>query len=78
MFREEFSVVSFFVVLEPCNCDRTSLRSKRFQSRYCAKVKAGAEKKVEGGGGGEKMKRLPGKAHDSGKRPLIFHGSVHL
>ena len=30
-----------------------SLRSKRFQSSYCAKVRAGAKKKkVEGGGGG--------------------------
>ena len=37
----------------------TSLRSKRFQSSYCAKVRAGAKKKVEGGGGGEKRKRLP-------------------
>ena len=37
-----------------------SLRSKRFQSSYCAKVRAGAKKKkVEGGGGGEKRKRLP-------------------
>ena len=38
----------------------SSLRSKRFQSSYCAKVSAGAKKKkVEGGGGGEKRKRLP-------------------
>ena len=37
-----------------------SLRSKRFQSSYCAEVRAGAKKKkVEGGGGGEKRKRLP-------------------
>ena len=37
-----------------------SLRSKRFQSSYGAKVRAGAKKKrVEGGGGGEKRKRLP-------------------
>ena len=36
-----------------------SLRSKRFQSSYCAKVRAGVKKKVEGGGGGEKRKRLP-------------------
>ena len=36
-----------------------SLRSKRFQSSYCAKVRAEAKKKVEGGGGGEKRKRLP-------------------
>ena len=38
----------------------TSLRSKRFQSSYCAKVRAEAKKKkVEGGGGEEKRKRLP-------------------
>ena len=36
-----------------------SLRSKRFQSSYCAKVKSGSKKKVEGGGGEEKRKRLP-------------------
>ena len=37
-----------------------SLRSKRFQSSYCANVRAEAKKKkVEGGGGGEKRKRLP-------------------
>ena len=37
-----------------------SLRSKRFQSSYGAKVREGAKKKrVEGGGGGEKRKRLP-------------------
>ena len=36
-----------------------SLHSKRFQSSYCAKVRAEAKKKVEGGGGGEKRKRLP-------------------
>ena len=33
-----------------------SLRSKRFQSSYRAKVRAEAKKKVEGGGGGEKRK----------------------
>ena len=33
---------------------QTSLRIKRFQSSYCAQVRAGAKKKkVEGGGGGE-------------------------
>ena len=38
----------------------SSLRSKRFPSSYCAKVRAEAKKKkVEGGGGGEKRKRLP-------------------
>ena len=31
--------------------------------------------KDEGGGGEETLARKP---HDSGKRPLIFHGSVHL
>ena len=38
-----------------------SLRSKCFQSSYCATVRAGAKKKkkVEGGGGGEKRKRFP-------------------
>ena len=37
------------------------------------------DKKVEGGEGGEKRKRLHAcKPHDSGKRPLIFYGSVHL
>ena len=33
-----------------------SLRSKRFKSSYCAKVRAEAKKKVEGGGAGEKRK----------------------
>ena len=32
-----------------------NLRSKRFQSSYCAKVRAEAKKKVEGGGGGETL-----------------------
>ena len=37
-----------------------SLRSKRFQSTYCTKVRAGAKKKkVEGGGEGEKRQRFP-------------------
>ena len=35
-----------------------SLRSKRFQSSYSAKVGAGAKKKTEGGRGGKKRKRL--------------------
>ena len=35
-------------------CYRNSLGSKRFQSSYCAKVRAEAKKTVEGGGGGEK------------------------
>ena len=38
---------------------QSSLRSKRFQSSYCAKVGAEAKKKVEGGGGGEKRKPSP-------------------
>ena len=33
---------------------KISLRSKRFQSSYCTKVRAEAKKKVEGGGGEEK------------------------
>ena len=41
------------------NDKKGSLRSKRFQASYCAKVRAEAKKKVEGGGGGEKRKRLP-------------------
>ena len=58
--------------------NRHSLRSKRFQSSYCAKVRAGAKKK--GGRGRERGEEetLARKPHDSGKRPLIFHGSVHL
>ena len=38
--------------------NEASLHSKRFQSNYSAKVRAGA-KKIEGEGGGEKRKRLP-------------------
>ena len=40
------------------NYGEISLRSKRFQSSYCAKGRAGAKKKkmMEGGGGGEKRK----------------------
>ena len=54
-----------------------SLRSKRFQSSYCAKVRARAKKGGRGKGrGGEET--LACKPYDSGKRPLIFHGSVHL
>ena len=58
-----------------------SLRSKRFQSSYGAKVRAGAKKKEGGRGRGrgrEEEETLARKPHDSGKRPLIFHGSVHL
>ena len=55
-----------------------SLRSKRFQSSYCAKVRAGAKKKgVRGRGRGEE-ETLARKPHDSEKRPLIFHGLVDL
>ena len=55
-----------------------SLHSKRFQSSYCAKVRAGAKKK--GGRGRERGEEetLARKPHDSEKRPLIFHGSVDL
>ena len=37
------------------------------------------EEVVVGGGGGAGMKETPArKPHGSGKRPLIFHGLVHL
>ena len=37
------------------------------------------EEVVVGGGGGVGMKKTPArKPHGSGKRPLIFHGLVHL
>ena len=55
-----------------------SLRSKRFQSSYCAKVTAEAKKKRLKGEGEGRRGTLARKPHDSGKRPLIFHGSVHL
>ena len=47
-----------------CQISRTnhaiiSLRSKRFQSSYCAKGRAEAKKRLKGGRGGEKRKRLP-------------------
>ena len=52
-----------------------SLSSKRFQSSYGAKVGAGEKKNGRGRGEEETLARKP---HDSGKRPLIFHGSVYL
>ena len=55
-----------------------NLRSKRFQSSYCAKVRAGAKKKGGRGRGRGEEETLARKPHDSGKRPLIFHGSVDL
>ena len=58
------------------DCFYASLRSKRFQSSYGAKVRAGAEKK--GGRGKGEEETLARKPHDPGKGPLIFHGSVHL
>ena len=50
---------SFFFLLPQLHLVhfRPSLRSKRFQSNYSAKVRAGAKKKMEGEG--EKRKRLP-------------------
>ena len=60
---------------EHSNNAETSLRSKRFQSSYCAKVRA--EKGGRGRGRGEE-ETLARKPHDSEKRPLIFHGSVRL
>ena len=55
------------------------LRSKRFQSSYCAKVRAEAKKKkiAIGRGRGEE-ETLARKPHDSEQRPLIFHGSARL
>ena len=50
----------FFLWFTNRNVTRTfSLRSKCFQSSYSTRVRAGAKKKLEGGGGGEKRKRLP-------------------
>ena len=54
----------------------TSLRSKRFQSSYRAKIRAEAKKKGGRGSGGEET--LARKPHYSEKPPLIFHGSVRL
>ena len=50
----ECTTPSHVVQVDACN---GSLRSKRFQSSYCAKVGARAKKKMEGGGG--KRIRLP-------------------
>ena len=47
-----------------------------FHSRVIARNLEREPKKMEGGGGKEET--LARKPHDSGKRPLIFHGSVHL
>ena len=55
-----------------------SLRSKRFQSSYCTKVRVGAKKKGGRGRGRGEEETLACKPHDSGKRPLMFHGSVDL
>ena len=61
-----------------CMLQYSSLRSKRFQSSYCAKVRAGAKKNGGRGRGRGEEETLARKPHDSGKRPLIFHGSVDL
>ena len=55
-----------------------SLRSKRFQSRFLTKSQSESKNKLGGGGGkgrGEEEMRCP-QTPDSGKRPLIVHGSV--
>ena len=72
----------FFRNFQVCNINSmnrqvSSLRSKRFQSSYSAKVRAGAKQKGRGRGRGEE-ETLARKPHDSGKRPLIFYGSVDL
>ena len=46
--------------------------------RVIARKLEGEQKKVEGGGGREKRKRLPANPTILKERPLIFHGSVHL
>ena len=62
----ECTIPSHVVQVDACN---SSLRCKRFQSSYCAKVGARAKKKKKKleGGGGERI-RLPA------KRLLIFLG----
>ena len=57
--------------------DDHSLRSKRFQSTIARKLEREQKKGGRGRGRGEE-ETLARKPHDSGKRPLIFHGSVHL
>ena len=42
-----------------CERARTSLRSKRFQSSHCAKVRAGAKKRWKGEGEGRKVSFFP-------------------
>ena len=59
------------VQVDACN---GSLRSKRFQSSYYAKIGARAKKKKKDGRGRGKADTLARKPHDSGKRPLIFLG----
>ena len=51
----ECTTPSHVVLVDACN---GSLRSKRFQSSYCAKVGARAKKKKMEGGGGKRI-RLP-------------------
>ena len=48
-------------------------------SRVVARKLEREQKKWKGGGGGRgEEETLARKPNDSGKRPLIFHGSVHL
>ena len=61
----ECTTPSHVVQVDACN---GSLRSKRFQSRYCAKVGARAKKKKIGRGRG-KEDTLARKPHDSGNAP---------
>ena len=65
----ERTIPSYVVQVDACN---SSLRNKRFQSSYCAKVGATAktkQKKTKIGRGRGKEDTLTRKPHDSGKRP---------
>ena len=71
----ECTIPSHVVQVDACN---GSLRSKRFQSSFCAKIGARAPPPPppppKNGRGRGKEDTLARKPHDSGKRPLIFLG----
>ena len=71
-FKSVFFFNRFYII-------SASLRSKRFPSSYCAKpVEERAKRKYGRGRARAKEETLARKPHDSGKRPLVFHGSVHF